>query len=41
MRWYWAQFGWAKWISMLALKDGLHSILFESTYSYNLAFVTH
>ena len=41
MRQFWAQLGRAKWISMLDLKAGFHNILFESTSSYDLAFVTY
>ena len=41
MRRYWAQLGWAKWVSMLDLKAGFNNIPFESAFFYNSAFFTH
>ena len=40
MKWYRAQLGWAKWVSMLGLKAGFHNIPFESASSYDSTFVT-
>ena len=40
-RWYQAQFGWAKWVSILDLKADFHNILFEHASSFYSTFVTY